>query len=613
MQIISQNNLEEIKNKLDIVDVVSRYVDISKHGKDYKGLCPFHNEKTPSFYVNEEKQIFHCFGCGKVGDVFKFIQEIEGLSFPESILKSTEYLHQPLSFEINSFESTIPSKQKKEEKDLISMYEKSADIYHHILLNTSSGEQALKYLYSRGITTNSITQFRLGYAPQERIVLGNVFSEKKYDELKNSSGLFFQKDDGSSIDRFYERIMFPIFNYQGNVVAFSGRDFSLENQFRNLDVPKYLNSPETLIFNKGAILYNYNFARKEIKEKNETILFEGYMDVISSWQSGIKNGVASMGTSLTNEQIKSISSISDTAVIAYDGDAAGREATNRAIDLLTTNSALNVKIIEFPNQLDPDEYIKNVGIDKFQYIMNHQQNTLFSFKKSYLKDKVDLSVESEKLEYIDNILKELAKVPSVIEREIYIKEISEEFSLTVESLKKQIDIFRFQFKNKDLRSSSTPQTIITSIEKSIKISKVEKAEMILINRLIFNAILFKELKSKSDFEFIHDEYQELFILLDVYYSKYTEFDLQLFISEIPNQKLSKKFLSIIDLASSKEDSRKEVTDCLQVLEIYKIEQLRNSIISEQKLASKNGDTQSVSRLAMEIINLTRQLKSYGVN
>lgn len=616
MRIISQENLEELRHKVDIVDVVSQYVQLTKKGKDYKGLCPFHNEKTPSFYVNEEKQFFHCFGCGKVGDVFKFIQEIDGLTFPESIVKSIDYLKTPLSFDIdvNAQDTHSTSSQSRNNETLIEMHQKAVEIYHHILINTPTGEPALKYLFDRGLTKETIETFQIGYAPAERVVLSRIFSEKENDTLYNLSGLFVQKDDGTFVDRFFERIMFPILNLQGKIVAFSGRAFFSDKTSQS-DTPKYLNSPETPIFIKSETLYNYSFARKEIKERNEAILFEGYMDVISAWQAGIKNGIASMGTSLTNNQIKSIERVSDTVLIAYDGDSAGQKATNRAIELLTENSGLNIKVIEFPSQLDPDEYIKTYGAEQFQHIMLHQQKTSFSFKMSYLKKDKDLNVESEKLTYLENILSELGKVPSIIEREMYVNEISQEFGLTTESIKKQLNIYnsRKEYTNSKQIYEPFDDNLNEPINRVEPISRVEKAEMLLLNRSMNDILVFKMLKSDSDFNFVHESYEELFILLDVYYDTHREFNSSDFLSDITDQLLSKKLVMVLSMNLSNQDSTQEIKDCLQILKVYNIEQKRDDVLFEQKKASSNGDKESESRLAIEVIKLTRQLKSYGVN
>lgn len=265
-ELIPQETIENIRKQTNIVDIVGQYVQLKKSGKNYVGLCPFHNEKTPSFSVAEDKQIFHCFGCGKGGNVFSFIQEIEGLHFPEAVERVADLSSIEVSFNLSNQPQTL-SPRVLEEHQLIEVHEKTADLYHHILMNTQIGEKALSYLKDRGLSEEAIKTFKIGFAPVDRTLLYKILEKENFSEdILKKSGLLFQLDNGNWLDRFYQRIMFPITNFQGKTIGFSGRILE-EETFDSSDQPKYLNSPETELFNKRFILFNFHQARSEIRKK----------------------------------------------------------------------------------------------------------------------------------------------------------------------------------------------------------------------------------------------------------------------------------------------------------------------------------------------------------
>lgn len=320
---IPQELIDEIREKANIVDIVGQYVQLKKTGKNYSGLCPFHNEKTPSFSVAEDKQFYHCFGCGRGGNVFRFLQEIDGISFPEAVAKVADFEQISIPQEYREAEA---SSGNSEQRQLIELHEKAQELYHHLLMNTAVGEQALTYLHERGLDDETIAEFGIGFAPNQRQFLEQVFQNEGFDkELYEASGLFVARDDGHFADRFYQRIMFPIRDPRGKTIAFSGRFFKTA-EFPGEDQPKYLNSPETSLFNKRMVLFNFDKARGTIRKESTVFLFEGFMDVIAAWRSGVKNGIASMGTSLTQQQVAAMERLADTIVICYDGDRAGIEA-----------------------------------------------------------------------------------------------------------------------------------------------------------------------------------------------------------------------------------------------------------------------------------------------
>ena len=396
-QLIPQELIDTVRQETNIVEVVENYVQLKKSGKNYLGLCPFHNEKTPSFTVAEDKQIFHCFGCGKGGNVFTFVQEVEGLTFPESVEKLARPLN--LSLPETSFSASQKPKNTEHQK-LIDMHEHAKNFYHHILVNTEAGNMAMDYLEQRGISKEYIEEFGLGYAPDNRSILLKVM-EKEFDvALFDSSGLFVEREDGTFMDRFVDRIMFPIKDSHGKTIGFSGRILPNPDKPVNKTQPKYLNSPETPIFNKREVIYNFHLARPIIRKTNEVYLFEGFMDVMASYMSGVKNAVATMGTSLTEQQIHRLERVCQDITIVYDGDDAGVNATNRAIELLSRNTTLSIQIVTLPNKLDPDDYRMKFGTDALEKELLHQKQTIFQFKREYLKSDFNLENESDIVNYL---------------------------------------------------------------------------------------------------------------------------------------------------------------------------------------------------------------------
>ncbi len=276
LQKISPTVIDEIRHRANIVDVIGEYVQLKKAGRNYSGLCPFHEEKSPSFSVTEEKQIFKCFGCGKGGNVFTFIQEIEGISFPEAVKFVADYVHIPLEIQQEEL-----SEKTKFQRRLIQMHETAQKIYQHLLLNTTSGEQADTYLKNRGITEEVITHFQIGYAPKTGKFLLEVLTKEGFTKEEClASGLFAQSQDGELFDRFKDRIVFPLWNVKGEIVGFSGRIYNKEKSSQE---PKYLNSPETAIFEKRLTLYHFAQGRKAMKKAGQCFVFEGFMDVMGLW------------------------------------------------------------------------------------------------------------------------------------------------------------------------------------------------------------------------------------------------------------------------------------------------------------------------------------------
>ena len=609
--------IDEIREKVNIVDIVGQYVQLKKAGKNYSGLCPFHNEKTPSFSVAEDKQFYHCFGCGRGGNVFSFLQEIDGISFPEAVAKVADFEQIPLAAEYR--EVSGPA-ENSETRQLIALHEKAQELYHHMLMNTAIGEAALAYLHERGLDDETIAEFGIGFAPNQRQFLEQVFQNEGFDsELYEASGLFLTRDDGSFADRFYQRIMFPIRDPQGKTIAFSGRFFKTE-AFPGEDQPKYLNSPETLLFNKRMVLFNFDKARGTIRKESTVFLFEGFMDVIAAWRAGVKNGIASMGTSLTQQQVNAMERLATTVVICYDGDNAGIEATQRGIALLKENSRLKIDIARLPEGLDPDEYVQKYGGEAFAQLAEHGRETVFSFQLDYYRSKFNLANENDQLLYVETMLKELTQVDSLIQQDHYLTQLATEFHLQRETLQQQLATLKQQARHLQKipdRAYEVPYE--APPEQAPKVAPIttrpltqgEKAEQQLLYRLFNEPRLLYQLE-QAQVHFLHEDYEEIYRLFKEYYEQKGEFEVAGFVDYLDNPEIQNKVITIVTLNLPQESTEKEIQVLLRVFEKTRLADKINEKVILQQEAGRIKNTQLELELAIEIINLRKQLKQTDI-
>lgn len=422
MSQLSEEIIEQIKDSVDIVEFISNFVTLNRSGSTYKGCCPFHSEKTPSFVVNREKQYYKCFGCGEGGDVIKFLMKIENLNFMDALQK----LAKESGVDLSRYEENPKTKEKIQKKRKI--YDLNIEAARFFLTQLWNNKDAIQYLKNRGLENKIIKNFGIGYAKMDWNNLRKAMNEKgfKDDELL-SSGLISKNDRGYR-DRFVDRIIFPIFDYKGNVIGFGGRTT------KNIN-PKYLNSPETEAFNKRFHLYGLNFAKNQIVDKG-ALLVEGYMDVISLHQRGINFAVASLGTALTLEQAKLLKKFNTNVILAYDSDDAGIKATIRAIDILN-EVGMNIKILNLKPFKDPDELIVKSGIKEFEKRID-QSITHVDFKIEVLRSKFNLNDQNQNLLYIKKVAQILKQIKSPVEIEIYLKKYSKILNISIESLGKEI-------------------------------------------------------------------------------------------------------------------------------------------------------------------------------
>lgn len=414
--------LRELAERNDIESVVSDYVALTKRsGQNVFGLCPFHSEKTPSFAVNPSKQFYHCFGCGKGGDVISFIMEIENMSFPEAVEFLAKRANMPMPEKNGDDRETVKRKR------IIEANTEAARFFYSELMD-AGGKDAMSYLSERGMKLPTIRNFGIGYAPDAWDALLNHMREKKFNDYElYESGLIKRSRSGSFYDTFRGRVVFPIIDVRGNILGFSGRTVID-------DKAKYLNSPETMVFQKGRHLFGMNLAKKS--KLRYFVLVEGNMDVCSMHQAGIDSAVASLGTALTDEQARLISRYKKELIIAYDMDSAGRAAAERAMGLLQ-KLELEVRMLELGDVKDPDEYIKKYGKDSMLNLID-SSDTQQDFRLKKIEEKYDLKSETSRLKFLDEAGKFLASLTSPLEREIYIQRVAERAGIRPETLAAEV-------------------------------------------------------------------------------------------------------------------------------------------------------------------------------
>lgn len=417
---IPESQIDDIINQNDLVDLVGEYTQLRKSGNSYKGLCPFHREKTPSFFVQEEKQIFKCFGCEKGGNAVHFVMLAEGLDYRSALL----FLANRAGITV---ETTRDKGRGKIRQDIISLNKETARYFYS---NLATNRQAQSYCYNRGIGEATIKTFGIGYALDAWDGLtSHLRALNIKEDMMLKAGLVIERDKGRGVhDKFRNRLMFPIFDVLGNVIAFGGR-------ILDETMPKYLNSPETPVYTKSNHLYALNFARKS--ESKRVFVVEGYMDCISLYQGGITEVVASLGTAFTNSQAKLLKKYFDEAIITYDADAAGQSATIRSLDILQ-NQGFRVKVLSLPDGYDPDDYIKKRGKESFLQLAD-KADTLVEYKVRLAEKRWSPNSLDTKIEFLKDLITILAQIDNAVERDMYVKRFSEKYNIPLAPLKEELE------------------------------------------------------------------------------------------------------------------------------------------------------------------------------
>lgn len=595
--------IEEIKSRCDIASVISSYISIKTSGSNYKGLCPFHGEKTPSFYINTSKQIYKCFGCGEGGDVINFVMRIENLDFMDAV----KLLANRCGIEINTHVDESTKERMEKSKKFQDIHVEAARFYFSNLIKSKN--PGYEYLRKRGLDDKIIKKFGLGYSLDSWNSLMKYLTSIGYkSEDLIECGLFGYKSETKKIyDKFRNRVMFPIFDYRGNVIGFGGRvlDDSL---------PKYLNSPDTLIFNKRQNLYGLNFARKEIKDRS-VILVEGYMDLISLYQYGIKNVVATLGTSLTDGQGSLIKRYADTAIISYDSDEAGIKATLRAIEILNKLD-INVKVLNLKECKDPDEFIRKYGVLEFEKEIQNSTHYI-KYKIDNLKRNFNINKDEDRVKFAKEASKIIKEIKSPVEVDYYTKYLSEQIDISVESIKKEV--YGKYYNGNQNKNNKNNKYIYKKEEKIIEKPKaIEKGKLLVEENLI--KIMLESKKHReiillkiNEEDFLEKDSKEIVNWL----IKNKDLD-KITIDKIKSLNISEEYikgLESISLDNLDLNNTKNIDEIIKNIKKNSLNEKINMLLKEQIDIEKNKDVKDakevdskIMEIALKIVELRRELQ-----
>ena len=567
---ISYEEILSIQRKANIVDIIRDYVPLTQRGKNYFGICPFHDDHNPSMSVSPEKGVYKCFVCGNAGNVFNFVMEYEKVSFYEAVKIVADKIGVSIDISTSKKENTKKS-------PLYDIYNISYKFYQNNL-NTVYGKEAKKYLLNRKIDEDVIKNFNIGLSLSDSELCNALKAKGFKDDDIVSSGVAVQ--NGNNIyDIYKNRIMFPLYDLEGNVVGFSGRIYNQKSE------SKYINTKETEIFKKGELLYNYHIAKKEARKEKNIIVVEGFMDVIRLSTIGIVNVVASMGTAVTKYQLNLIQKLAPNITLMFDGDKAGEKATNAFIELANGNDS-NIKVVRLEDNLDPDEYILTKGKDKMIYNLSHAQS-VYDYKLSSYKENIDFNDSKEVSNYINVMIKEFEKIDDDIVREIEIKKLSESTNVSYDLIKSKL-----KEKEKNL--------IITHKPKNIKINKYEKASKYILYRMINdnNMILYYF----NNLSYLpNDTERKLASEIVLFYKKFNSFNLSDFIIYLEDKKeLINLVVDISDLKYTEDELNDNIDNYFDVIK----ESLYNNQIVKLTSELKN-ESNSVKRMeiAQKIVDL----------
>ncbi|HII1447088.1 TPA: DNA primase [Staphylococcus aureus] len=590
---IDQSIINEIKDKTDILDLVSEYVKLEKRGRNYIGFCPFHDEKTPSFTVSEDKQICHCFGCKKGGNVFQFTQEIKDISFVEAVKELGDRVNVAVDIEATQSNSNVQI--ASDDLQMIEMHELIQEFYYYALTKTVEGEQALTYLQERGFTDALIKERGIGFAPDSSHFCHDFLQKKGYDiELAYEAGLLSRNEENFSYyDRFRNRIMFPLKNAQGRIVGYSGRTYTGQE-------PKYLNSPETPIFQKRKLLYNLDKARKSIRKLDEIVLLEGFMDVIKSDTAGLKNVVATMGTQLSDEHITFIRKLTSNITLMFDGDFAGSEATLKTGQNLL-QQGLNVFVIQLPSGMDPDEYIGKYGNDAFTAFVKNDKKSFAHYKVSILKDEIahnDLSYER----YLKELSHDISLMKSSILQQKALNDVAPFFNVSPEQLANEIQFNQAPanyYPEDEYGGYIEPEPI--GMAQFDNLSRQEKAERAFLKHLMRDKDTFLNYYESVDKDnFTNQHFKYVFEVLHDFYAENDQYNISDAVQYVNSNELRETLISLEQYNLNDEPYENEIDDYVNVIN-EKGQETIESLNHKLREATRIGDVELQKYYLQQIV------------
>lgn len=594
---------DEIKSKIDIVDLLGEYIQLKQAGVNWRACCPFHNEKTPSFMVSREKQIWHCFGCGEGGDIFTFVQKYDGVDFPESM----NILAEKAGVKLKKMDPQLVSQKAK----IWEINSLAAEFYHQILLQSNLAETALKYLKERGLTNETISKFKIGFTPDSWDTVLKFLRKKGYtDNDIFLSGLTVKKDNHNYYDRFRGRIMFPIWDANSKVVGFTAR---LLNDNQDNAGGKYINTPQTLIYNKSFIIYGLDKAKKAIKEKDLTVVVEGQMDVIASFQAGVENVIASSGTAFTIEQLKQLQRYSNNLAVSFDKDDAGQTAADRGV-VNALNLGMNIRVVQLPEVIngikikDPDDCIKQ-SVDAWKKSID-EAAPLMDYYLTKTINKFDISKPELKDQAVDYYLNILTKIPSTIIQNEYLKK----FSLTLNIPENIIRESLKNYQNPEIKSQS-PE--IKKIEFKSREERLSEQLVSLITK--FPKHIPYAIDHIKPERFVDNKVADLYKRIIIFYNEANKFEFHSFEKYLQDEDPSLvRLFSTLSLIADKDfldyslsDIEKEIIEIIKTIEkialTKKFKQLQIQLAEAEQVADK----EEVNRLLIKISQLNQEIKKYN--
>ena len=580
----SDEILDEVKSSNDIVDVISQYISLKRSGRNYFGLCPFHNEKSPSFSVSPDKQIFHCFGCGVGGNVISFISKIEGIGFKESI----EVLAERANIKLPTIDNSIDSKKEELKAKVYKVNIFTAEYYHKKLYEPSS-KIAQEYVKKRHLNNETLQSFKIGFSGKFDELYQALKKEGFNDEEILESGLVNKNENGKYIDRYRNRLMIPIFDERNRVIAFGGRVLDDSK-------PKYINSPENIVYSKGRHLYGLNVAKKG--DTKRLLIVEGYMDAISLHQRGITNVVASLGTALTTSQGWLLRKNCEQVILGFDSDGAGQTAILRAMEVMQ-NMGCDMRVLQMTGAKDPDEYVLKYGAVRFQKLLD-DAISLIEFKIKILQKDLNLENASDKIKFLNEIAKLISKIENTMEREIYIEKIAKGYNISKEAIYAEVN--KLQYSNrKSSNILEKERPVVSRVKREENISEeITKRENTILWILINSVDTYKTIKENIKIEdFKNEENKE--ILKQIYNALEKGNDnISSVLDHIESEQIQSHLTEIMAEDYGITDNKKAIEDLLKKYELEKLESKRDKLIEE---LSQEQNAEKKRSLGQELNNI----------
>jgi len=585
--------IDQVHDRVDIVEVIGNYIPLKKAGRNYRAHCPFHQEKTPSFMVSQDKQIFHCFGCGAGGNVFNFVMQYERLEFPEAV----RMLAHRAGVVIPS-----PKSQTREESTLINkLYaanENAVAFFQKNLREDPQGRAAYDYLLKRGLTEDTIKTFQIGFAVDRWDSLITFARQKLIPpDVLAQAGLAIAKGEGGHFDRFRNRIMFPIIDLKSRILGFGGRAFGAQEQ----EGPKYMNSPETQIYNKGSTLYGLHATWQAVRDQNRVVVVEGYVDLLIPYQAGIKNIVASLGTSLTETQVRLLRRYTKNVVVGFDPDKAGELATLRSLGLLLEED-LGVGVVRLPEGYDPDSFVRAHGAADFSDRVRAAKN-LFEYKMSVLLSQYDKSVLEDKARIVEEMLPTIAKVRNEVLKSGYLKQMADTLGVDEEAVRQEL-------KRVSSKKGPPPPAVDTAAARSDAAGRrFKESEKVLAGLLIYDNRYIAVVKEQLTAEEFQDPIiRKIIEVLFRHGDASKEITPGKLINYIEDSDAQRCIPELVDSVEPVVDRQKTLEDCIYRIQRENLEDRRNRIQVEIVLAQSKDDDQRINLLIVEYQKLMRSIK-----